>query len=566
MDVGNWLRGIGFGQYEAAFRGNEIDDEVLCELTAEDLIALGVTLVGHRRKLLAAIAVLRGTASNATAPTPQGMKSTDAQRRQLTVMFVDLVGSTTLSGRLDPEDMSLVITGYQNTVAGVAARFHGHVAKYMGDGILCYFGWPIAHEDDAERAVRTGLAIMAAMTGLRTPAGEPLSARIGIATGLVVVGDLIGAGAAQEEAVVGETPNLAARLQGLAAPGQIILAETTRRLIGNTFVVADFGGHSLKGIAGEVRAYAVTGERIAQSRFEARISGAISTMVGRDHELASMLKHWEQAKAGQGQLVLLSGEAGIGKSRFTRAMIDAAERDPHIRVSYQCSPYHTDSPLYPAIQQLTFAAGIRPDDSNDEKLDRLEAVLVGEKGDRPLLGALLGLDTEARYGKINLTPQQQRVRTQQALVSQLITLARHRPVLFVFEDAHWIDATTLDLVDLCLNRVANSRVMMLVTARPNFQHEFGGHPIVTKLALNRLGRDEVRTIINGVTSGKTLPDALVDLIAAKTDGVPLFVEEITKTVLESGGMKETASAFELTGPLEPSRDPLNAPRFVDGAA
>jgi class 3 adenylate cyclase/predicted ATPase len=549
MDVGNWLRGIGLGQYETAFRNNEIDSEVLRELTAEDLIALGVNLVGHRRKLLAAIAGLAGTSPNVAAATAQWTKSADAQRRQLTVMFVDLVGSTTLSGRLDPEDMSLVITGYQNTVAGVVTRFQGHVAKYMGDGILCYFGWPIAHEDDAERAVRSGLAIMTTMTSLRTPGGEPLWARIGVATGLVVVGDLIGAGAAQEEAVVGETPNLAARLQGVAAPGQIILAETTRRIIGNTFVVADFGGHSLKGIAGEVRAYAVTGERAVQSRFEARATGAISTMVGRDNELALMLERWEHAKAGRGQLVLLSGEAGIGKSRFTRAMIDEAAREPHIRVSYQCSPYHTDSPLHPAIQQLTFAAGIRLDDSNDEKLDRLEAVLVGEKGDRPLLGAVLGLDTEARYGKINMTPQQQRVRTQQALVSQLISLARDRPVLFVLEDAHWIDATTLDLVDLCLNRLANSRVMMLVTARPNFQHEFGGHPGVTKLALNRLGRGEIRTIIDGVTGGKTLPDALVDLIAAKTDGVPLFVEEITKTVLESGGMKETASSFELTGPL-----------------
>ncbi len=247
MDVGDWLRGVGLGQYETVFRHNEIDSEVLRELTVDDLVALGVDLVGHRRKLLAAIAALRGPPTNAAAPTAQGTKSTDAQRRQLTVMFVDLVGSTTLSGRLDPEDMSLVITGYQNTVTGVVTRFHGHVAKYMGDEILCYFGWPNAHEDDAERAVRTGMAIMAAMTGLRTPAGEPLSARIGIATGLVVVGDLIGAGAAQEEAVVGETPNLAARLQGLAAPGQIILAETTRRLIGNAFVVADSGSQMPQG-------------------------------------------------------------------------------------------------------------------------------------------------------------------------------------------------------------------------------------------------------------------------------------------------------------------------------
>ncbi|MBV9051180.1 MAG: AAA family ATPase [Hyphomicrobiales bacterium] len=549
MSVGEWLRSIGLGQYETAFQENEIDSAVLRELTAEDLTALGVNLVGHRRKLLAAIAALRGTPASANAPALSPTKSTDAQRRQLTVMFVDLVGSTTLSGRLDPEDMSLVITAFQNTVAGVITRFQGHVAKYMGDGILCYFGWPVAHEDDAERAARAGLAIMTGMSGLRTPAGEPMWARIGIATGLVVVGDLIGAGAAQEEAVVGETPNLAARLQGLAAPGQIILAHTTRRLIGNAFAVADIGGHSLKGIAGEVRAYAVTGERAAQSRFEARTAGAISAMVGRDQELASMLKRWNQAKGGQGQLVLLSGEAGIGKSRVMRAMIDAVAREPHVQVSYQCSPYHTDSPLYPAIQQLTFAAGFRPDDGSDEKLDRLEAMVHVEQGERALLGALLGLDAEARYGKFKLTPQQQRVRTLEALVSHLMALALDRPVLFVVEDAHWIDATTLDLIDLCLERVASARVMMLVTARPNFRHEFGGRAVVTKLALNRLGRGQVRTIIDGVTGGKTLPDALVDLIAAKTDGVPLFVEEITKTVLESGAMKETDSAFELTGPL-----------------
>ncbi|MBV9433455.1 MAG: AAA family ATPase [Hyphomicrobiales bacterium] len=548
MDIGDWLRDIGLGQYETAFRHNEIDCEVLRELTVEDLVALGVDLVGHRRKLLAAIASLRGATRSADAPTRSSTKSPDAQRRQLTVMFVDLVGSTALSGRLDPEDMRLVITHYQNAVADVVMRFQGHVAKYMGDGILCYFGWPIAHEDDAERAARSGLAIMAAMTNLRAPGGEGLSARIGIATGLVVVGDLIGAGAAQEEAVVGETPNLAARLQGLAAPGQIILAETTRRLIGNTFLVADVGGQNLKGIAGEVRAYAVTSERAAESRFEARSSGAISAMVGRDRELTVVRKCWREAKAGKGQLVLLSGEAGIGKSRVVRAMLDVAASEPHIRVSYQCSPYHTDSPLHPAIQQLVFAAGMRADDSNDDKLCRLEA-LIEEEGDRPFLGALLGLDIEARYGKIELRPQEQRVRTLQALVSHLLALARQRPVLFILEDAHWIDATTLDLIELCLDRVANARVMMLVTARPNFQHDFGGHPIITTLALNRLGRTQVRAIIDGLTGGKALPDPLVDLIAAKTDGVPLFVEEITKTVLESGMMRETACAFELTGPL-----------------
>jgi class 3 adenylate cyclase/predicted ATPase len=560
VDIANWLLSLGLQQYEKAFRDNDIDSEVLPKLTAEDLTGIGINSVGHRRKLIEAIADLRTprtTTVNAESPGVLNQPTHrfyDAERRHLTVMFVDLVGSTVLSGRLDPEDMRTVITRYQNTVAGVVTRFEGHVAKYMGDGVLCYFGWPNAHEDDAERAVRAGLAITAAVKNLETPEG-PLSARVGIATGLVVVGDLIGAGAAQEQAVIGDTPNLAARLQGIALPGQVVLAEPTRRLLGDVFDVTHLGGQSLKGFAGQTPAYGVIGERIAESRFEARASGTMSNMVGRDHELALMLERWKQSKAGEGQLVLLSGEAGIGKSRLTRGMIDAVSAEAHIRVSYQCSPYHSDSPLYPVIQQLTFAAGITPDDDNDDKLDRLEKVLVGAEGDRPLLAALLGLQIEERYGVLSLTPQQQRARTLQALVTQLLQLSRGKPVLFVLEDAHWIDATTLELVDLCLDQVASAPIMMLVTTRPTFQHGFGGHPIVTKLALNRLGRDQIRSIVNRLTNGKTLPGELLDIIAAKTDGVPLFVEEITKTVLESGELRETASAYELTGPLSRLRIP-----------
>lgn len=523
------------------------------------MTGIGITSVGHRRKLIDAIASLGTQRSpplnpeTRIVPGQQAYRTYEAERRHLTVMFVDLVGSTVLSGRLDPEDMRMVITRYQNTVASVVTRFEGHVAKYMGDGVLCYFGWPNAHEDDAERAVRAGLAITAAVKNLETPE-EPLSARVGIATGLVVVGDLIGAGAAQEQAVVGDTPNLAARLQGVALPGQVVLSEATRRLLGDVFDVIHLGGQRLKGIARQTPAYGVTGERIAESRFEARASGAMSNMVGRDHELALMLERWKQSKAGEGQLVLLSGEAGIGKSRLTRGMIDAASAEAHIRLSYQCSPYHSDSPLYPVIQQLTFAAGITPDEDNDAKLDRLEKVLVGAEGDRPLLAALLGLQTE-RYGVLSLTPQQQRARTLQALVAQLLKLSHGKPVLFVLEDAHWIDATTLELVDLCLDQVASAPIMMLVTTRPTFQHGFGGHPIVTRLALNRLGREQIRSIVSGLTNGKTLPGELLDTIVAKTDGVPLFVEEITKTVLESGELRETASAYELTGPLSRLRIP-----------
>jgi class 3 adenylate cyclase/tetratricopeptide (TPR) repeat protein len=464
-------------------------------------------------------------------------------------MFCDLVGSTALSARLDPEDMRQVIRTYQDACSGVVARYHGFVAKFMGDGILAYFGFPHAHEDDAEQAVRAGLEIASVVGALKTRSTDKLQVRIGIATGLVVVGDLVGVGAAQEQAVVGDTPNLAARLQGIALPGQVVLAEATRRLLGDVFDVTQLVGQNLKGIPGLPSAYGVIVERVVESRFEARASGAMSNMVGRDHELALMLERWKQAKAGEGQLVLLSGEAGIGKSRLARGIIEAVSPEVHIRMSCQCSPYHSDSPLYPIIQQLTFAAGIKPDDDNDDKLDRLEKVLVGAEGDRPLLAALLGLHTERRYGPMSLTPQQQRARTMQALVDQLVGLSRGKPVLFVLEDVHWIDATTLELVDFCLDQVASARVLMLVTARPTFQHGFGGHPIVTKLTLNRLGRDQIKSIVNRLTNGKTLPGELLDIIAAKTDGVPLFVEEITKTVLESGELRETGSAYQLTGPL-----------------
>jgi class 3 adenylate cyclase len=548
MDVATWLRGLGLGQYASTFRENEIEADVLPELTEADLEKLGLPL-GPRKRILKAIANLGEAQKASGAENPAPLPADAAERRQLTVMFCDLVGSTALSARLDPEDMRRVIRAYQDACSGVIARYDGFVAKFMGDGILAYFGFPHAHEDDAERAVRAGLEIAGVVGGLKTRAADKLQVRIGIATGLVVVGDLVGQGAAQEQAVVGDTPNLAARLQGIASPGQVVLAESTHRVLGDVFDIAHLGGQILKGVAGQPSAYVAIGERIVESRFEARASGALSNMVGRDHELALMLERWKQAKAGDGQLVLLSGEAGIGKSRLTRGMIDAVSSEVHIRVSYQCSPYHSDSPLYPVIQQLTFAAGIRPDDDNDDKLDRLEKLLVGAEGDRPLFAALLGLQIEGRYGTLSLTPQQQRARTLQALVNQLVELSRGKPVLFVLEDAHWIDATTLELVDQCLDQVASARVMMLVTTRPSVQHGFGGHPIVTKLALNRLGRDQIASIVNRLTHGKTLPGELLDIIAAKTDGVPLFVEEITKTVLESGELRETASAYQLTGPL-----------------
>ena len=360
MDIAAWLESLGLGRYAQAFRENDIDADVLPRLTAEDLAGLGVASIGHRRKLLDAVADLRARETAAAAPA--ATRARGAERRQLTVMFADLVGSTALSVRLDPEEMREVLRAYQDAAAGAVARFEGHVAKLMGDGVLAYFGWPRAHEDEAERAVRAGSAVVEIVPRLATPVGGQLAARVGIATGLVVVGDLVGEGAAQEAAVVGETPNLAARLQAAAAPGTVVVADGTRRLLGRVFELRDLGATRLKGFDHPVPCFAVSGERRAASRFETRRSERVAPMVGREQELALVLERWHQAAAGEGQAVLLVGEAGIGKSRLVRAVLDALQDEEHTAIRLQCSPHRTGTPLWPIAQQIRLAAGLEPGD------------------------------------------------------------------------------------------------------------------------------------------------------------------------------------------------------------
>ena len=368
----------------AAFRDNDVDGEVLPELTADDLISIGVTSVGHRRKLLAAIAALGASpsphachgAAAASAPIlPAAGARVDAERRQLTVMFCDLVGSTALSARLDPEDLREVIAAYHRAVAEVVASFHGFVAKYMGDGVLVYFGYPQAHEDDAERAVRAGLGLIDAVGRLDVKSVK-LQARVGIATGLVVVGDLIGEGSAQEQSVVGETPNLAARLQALAEPDAVVIAAGTRRLVGDLFEYRDLGAVEVKGIAAPVPAWQVLRPSAVASRFEALRGSALTPLIGRDEEIDLLLRRWERVKAGDGQVVLISGEPGIGKSRITAALEERLHAEPHLRLRYFCSPYHQDSALYPFIDQLGRAAGFARDDPPAARLEKLEALLA----------------------------------------------------------------------------------------------------------------------------------------------------------------------------------------------
>jgi class 3 adenylate cyclase len=431
QQVANWLQKLGLGQYAQQFAENDISFSVLPDLTDQDLKEIGVSL-GHRRQLLRAIMDLKGGETAAPKPANENASSVapyeTAERRQVTVMFSDLVGSTALSARMDPEDLREVISAYQKCVAKTVQRFDGFVAKYMGDGVLVYFGYPQAHEDDAERAVRAGLELVAAVGALKTHA--PLQTRVGIATGLVVVGDLIGSGASQEQAIVGETPNLAARLQGIAEPNSVVIAESTRKLVGNLFL----GPRDLKGVSGPVRAWAALRPASVESRFEALHASGLTELVGREEELGLLLRRWSKAKTGEGQVVLVSGEAGIGKSRLTAALLERLATEPHTSLRYFCSPQHTDSAFFPIIGQMERAAGLVQNDAPQARLDKLDAVLAQtstSKQDAALLADMLSLSNDGRYPTLELTAQQRRQRTLEALTAQLAGLASQHPLLMI---------------------------------------------------------------------------------------------------------------------------------------
>jgi class 3 adenylate cyclase len=461
-------------------------------------------------------------------------------------MFSDLVGSTALSTRMDPEDLREVIAAYQRCVAVTVRRSGGFVARYLGDGALIYFGYPAAHEDDAERAVRAGLELIDAVATL--PAPKPLQVRIGVATGIVVVGDLVGSGEAQEHDIVGETPNLAARLQGIAEPNIVVIAEATRRLLGNVFELQDLGPKELKGIAGPVRAFAALRASSVESRFEAMHPSGLTALVGREEELELLLRCWARAKTGEGQVVLLSGEAGIGKSRLSAALMEALTAEPHTRLRYFCSPQHVDSALYPIIGQMERAAGLAHDDKPQARLDKLDSVLADTSTttqDAALLAEMLSLPNDGRYPALDLTPQQRRQRTLEALTSQLAELSRRNPVLMIFEDTHWVDPTSLEVLGRVVNGITTLRVLLIVTFRPEFNTPWMGQSHVTGLTLNRLGEREAAAIIARLVGDKGLPADMMAEIVERTDGIPLFVEEMTKAVLEAeseGEARRTAAA------------------------
>jgi class 3 adenylate cyclase/predicted ATPase len=555
--IADWLKKLGMSEYAERFAENDIDMAVLPDLTDQHLKELGVSL-GHRLKMLRAIRDLGGGSVAATASAApvatEPPRQDEAERRQLTVMFCDLVGSTALSARLDPEELREIIAGYHRCCAELVERDGGFVAKYMGDGVLAYFGYPQAHEHDAERAIRAGLGLVEAVPRLATNAGSPLQVRVGIATGLVVVGDLIGAGSAQEQTVVGETPNLAARLQTLAEPGAVVIASSTRRLTGGLFEYRDLGAVALKGFAEEVPAWQVLGVGTAESRFEA-LRATTTPLIGRDEEINLLMRRWEQAKRGEGCVVLISGEPGIGKSRIAQTIAERLSGEPHTRLRYFCSPHHQDSAFYPSIAQLERAAGFGRQDTGEQRLAKLEAVLARGTNDPnqvvPLLAELLSVPTGERYPPFNLTPQKRKEKTLHAQLAQVEGLAAQQPVLMVWEDVHWSDPTTRESLDLLIDRAPALRVLMILTFRPEFAPPWIGRPHVTMLTLSRLPPRQRAEMIDHLTGGKALPKEIADQIMDRTDGVPLFVEELTKSVVESGVLDEAGDHYQIMGPLTP---------------
>jgi class 3 adenylate cyclase/tetratricopeptide (TPR) repeat protein len=562
-DLRDWLRGNKLEQYADIFEANDIDLDILADLNEHDLEQLGLSL-GNRRRLLKAIAG-RGAAVAPSKPIdPDGTSSGDATRRQVTVLFADMVGSTALSGKVDPELLGGLIRRYQDATAGAIGRYGGFVAKFMGDGVLAYFGFPLAFEDAAERAVRAAIAIIAEVGGIELPDTTRVQARIGIATGLVVVGEIIGSGTAQERTIVGETPNLAARLQALAGPDTILVSEATQNLLGGLFELEHTGDHELKGFARPVPAWRVRGEASVESRFAAIRAGGNLPLIGRAHEMGLMLDRWHLARQGEGQIVTVIGEAGIGKSRSIEALQEALAGEPHARINLQCSPYHSDSALYPVIQYLGRAAGFATTDTPDERIEKL-GVLVAQRtasdtAALPLLAELLSVPFAATEPS-SLIPAQRKASTLSLIVDTFLRRGESNPVLIVLEDAHWIDATTLEMMMRLTDSIGQARSLALVTARPDFVPPWSARPQATLLTLGRLGRQECAQLVAGVAAEHGLSVETVAAIVAKTDGVPLFVEELTKSVIESAG-EDSAVPTTLKDSLMARLDRLGEAREV----
>ena len=551
-EIERWLEGLGMSAYAPAFAAQHIEFDLVADLRDDDLKQLGVEALGHRKRLLRAIAALPGggapvLAAPAIRPTAASPVARDAERRQLTVMFCDLVGSTVLSRELDPEDLQRLLLDYHASVAAAVAPYAGHVARFLGDGVLVYFGFPQAHEDDATRAVRAALSVL---VGLRQRSGDRvLQARIGIATGLVVVGE-VGAGTAgAEHAASGETPNLAARLQARAQPGEIVLSAETRELLGQAFALESLGRLDLKGFVAPIEAWRVAGEHQVATRFEAQHMQGLGAFIGRDSEIALLLERWALAREGEGQAVLLSGEAGLGKSRICQSLRERLAEESVTTVLLQCSPYFSGSALYPVVQHLERTAGMAAADAPEVRVNWLgQLARALPSASLGCLLRLMGLPDDGRSLPNGTSPQEERAHTLEALVELLHRLAEQQPVLLLVEDAHWIDPTTDELLGQLVQQLREQRVLMLVTCRPQYTPAWGGAAPLTRHSLSRLSQRQCTALV-GAVAGKPLPAEVLAEIIRKTDGIPLFVEELTKTVVQSGFMEDTPSGYRLCGPL-----------------
>jgi len=493
----------------------------------------------------------QGEAALVAPPTPE------AERRQLTVMFCDLVDSTKLSSQLDPEEYRDVVRAYHRVCSEVITRFDGHIAQLLGDGLLIYFGYPYAHEDDAQRAIRTGLGILAAMEDLPTrlphAKGITLAVRLGIHTGLVVIGAM-GDQGRHEHLALGETPNVAARIQGLAEPNTVALSDATYRLVQGYFECRDLGSQSLRGVPEAMRLYHVLGESGATSRLDVAQPRGLTPLVGRESEVTLLIERWSQAKAGHGQVVLLSGEGGIGKSRLVQVLKDHMANEPHVRWECRSVLYYQNTALYPLTDLFHRILQWQQHETRDNKLGQLEQVLsqyrLPLEETVPLFAPLLALPlTENRYRPLTLSPQRQRQKTLETIVAILLELAEHQPVLFIVEDLHWTDPTTLELLNLVIEQIPTTSILTVLTCRPHFQPAWHHRSYITEMTLNHLSHAQVEQIVTGVTVGKTLPAEVLQQIIAKTDGVPLFVEELTKSLLELGHLKAVDGHYELVGSL-----------------
>jgi class 3 adenylate cyclase/tetratricopeptide (TPR) repeat protein len=549
--IAEWLASLGLEEYGERFAENAIDLSVLRDLTDQDLKELGV-LLGHRRKMLRAIADLDSAAVPQAEAATELVPPDEAERRPLTVMFCDLVGSTALSARLDPEDMWRVIASYHACITEVIGRYQGMIARYTGDGVLAYFGYPRAQEDDAQQAVRAALTLVDAVANLRTAASAALQVRIGIATGTVVVSELLIHEIAAEQAIIGETPNLAARLQTLAEPGTVLICPKTRQLTGGHFDYRDVGPVVLKGWEEPIPVWQALGPSGVESRFEAMHKTKLPPLFGRDEETELLLRRWRHATQGEGQVVVLSGEPGIGKSHIALALNELLQSEPHVTLRYFCSAHHTNSALFPFMGQLERAAGFERGDTPAQKLFKLEALVARSSAVREHVAALaelLALPVGDHLRLQELTPQKRKEKTFAALLAQLDGFAAQQPVYMIFEDIQWIDPTSLELLAATVEHIPQLRVLLVTTARPEFTPPWPSYPHMTTVTLARLGRRHGAALVERVAGGKALPNEVMDEILARTDGVPLFIEELTKTVLESDLLQEREGHYALERPL-----------------